>query len=126
MSLTPESNIEIEVSLTITDSDFTYTSNVSPIPDVSTFDNIKIYYNFITCFDEIKPDQSHRTKEYTNTVTNTKLPKLISCAGEFTESYIWYYNFDESIYSNVINILNSKGATYKEISNSTPSLVIIE
>ena len=126
MSLTSESNIEIEATISITNNDFSYTCNVSPVPDLTTFDNVKVYYNFITCYDDIHSDMSHRTKDLTNTVTNSALPKLISCAGEYTEGYIWYFNFSESSYSQVINILNDKGVNYTEISNTTPSLAIIE
>tara|TARA_Y100000356_G_scaffold34612_1_gene26206 strand:- start:229 stop:609 length:381 start_codon:yes stop_codon:yes gene_type:complete len=126
MSLTSESNIEIEATISITNNDFSYTCNVSPVPDLTTFDNVKVYYNFITCYDDIHSDLSHRNKDFTNTVTNSALPKLISCAGEYTEGYIWYFNFSESSYSQVINILNSKGVNYTEISNTTPSLAIIE
>ena len=126
MSLTSESNIEIEATISITNNDFSYTCNVSHVPDLTTFDNVKVYYNFITCYDDIHSDLSHRNKDFTNTVTNSALPKLISCAGEYTEGYIWYFNFSESSYSQVINILNSKGVNYTEISNTTPSLAIIE
>lgn len=126
MSLTSESNIEIEATISISNNDFTYTCNVSPVPELTSFDNVKVYYNFITCYDDIHSDLSHRNKDFTNTVTNSALPKLISCAGEYTEGYIWYFNFSESSYSQVINILNSKGVNYTEISNTTPSLAIIE
>lgn len=126
MSLTSESNIEIEATISISNNDFTYTCNVSPVPELTSFDNVKVYYNFITCYDDIHSDLSHRNKDFTNTVTNSALPKLISCAGEYTEGYIWYFNFPESSYSQVINILNSKGVNYTEISNTTPSLAIIE
>ena len=126
MSLTSESNIEIEATISITNNDFSYTCNVNPVPDLTTFDNVKVYYNFITCYDDIHSDLSHRNKDFTNTVTNSSLPKLISCAGEYTEGYVWYFNFSESSYSQVINILNDKGVNYTEISNTTPSLAIIE
>ena len=44
MSLTSESNIEIEATISISNNDFTYTCNVSPVPELTSFDNVKVYY----------------------------------------------------------------------------------
>ena len=38
---------------------------------------------------------------------------LVSCAGQWAEDYIWYFDFDESIYDQVKILLDEKSITYQ-------------
>ena len=38
---------------------------------------------------------------------------MVSCAGQWAEDYIWYFDFNESIYDQVKALLDEKSINYE-------------
>ena len=105
-----ESGIEIEATLTIVDNDFVLSGDVSPIPTLSEFHEIRLQTTTLICsFDCTKA--GYVRKEYT--YNSKKLPAMVSCAGQWAEDYIWYFDFNESIYDQVKALLDEKSINYE-------------
>ena len=106
-----ESGIEIEAKLTIQEGDIGLTSDIVPIPTLVEFDTINLMDDYLICsFDSTL----HETKkEYKYSANNVKLPSLVSCAGQWAEEYVWYFDFDTAIYDQVKSILDVKNIDYQ-------------
>jgi len=124
MTLNYDNDLEITVNLSISNNDFVIVSDVQPVPDLSIFSEIRVFTDHFTGWIEPKSDKSHKL-ELVNTANNYTLPKYVSCGGQWAETQVWHFDFDSSIYDDVINILNDKNLTYLEISN-IPAHVIIK
>jgi hypothetical protein len=111
-----ESGIEIEATLTIvgtsTGNEFVLDCDITPIPDLTEFHEIHLLTTSLICtFDPTT--SGYVKKEYQHTANNTTLLSLVSCAGQWAEDYIWYFDFDESIYDQVKILLDEKSITYQ-------------
>ena len=111
-----ESGIEIEATLTIvgtsTGNEFAFDCDITPIPDLTEFHEIHLQTSDLICtFDPTT--SGYVKKEYKHTANNTTLLSLVSCAGQWAEDYIWYFDFDESIYDQVKTLLDEKDITYQ-------------
>ena len=106
-----ESGIEIEATLTIQEGDIELSADIIPIPALEDFDTIDLMEEYLICsFDSTL----HETKrEYKYAANNVTLPSLVSCAGQWAEDYVWYFDFDESIYDQVKTLFDEKGITYQ-------------
>lgn len=106
-----ESGIEIEATLTIVDNDFVFTSDIEPVPSLSEFSEIHLQPSELICtFDP--SIQGYERKTYYHTANNATLLSLVSCAGQWAEDYIWYFDFDEAIYTDVKTLLEAKSINY--------------
>ncbi len=124
MPIDPNNPLEITVDLSISNNDFVFVSDIEPVPDMSFFDEIRVFSdltgvttNYLTGRVEPKPDNSHKL-DLVYTANNYSIPKYVSCGGLWTETQIWYFEFNSSIYNGVINILNEKNLVYIEITNN--------
>ena len=124
MPVDPDNPLEITVDLSISNNDFVFVSDIEPVPDMSFFDEIRVFSdltgvttNYLTGRVEPKPDYSHKL-DLVYTANNYSIPKYVSCGGLWTETQIWYFEFNSSIYNGVINILNEKNIAYIEITNN--------
>ena len=117
MPIDPNNPLEITVDLSISNNDFVFVSDVEPVPDMSFFDEIRVFSDYLTGRVEPKPDYSHKL-DLVYTANNYSIPKYVSCGGRWTETQVWYFEFNSSIYNNVINILNDKNIVYIEITNN--------
>ena len=107
-----ESGIEIEATLTIVDNEFVLDCDITPIPDLTEFHEIHLQTTSLICtFDPTT--SGYVKKEYKHTANNATLLSLVSCAGQWAEDYIWYFDFDESIYDQVKTLFDEKGITYQ-------------
>ena len=106
-----ESGIEIEATLTIVDNEFVLDCDIEPVPDLTDFHKIHLQTSSLICtFD---PTTSGYVKnEYKHTANNSTLLSLVSCAGQWAEDYMWYFDFDESIYDQVKTLLEEKNIIY--------------
>ena len=111
MSLT-ESGIEIEATLTIVDNEFVLDCDITPIPDLTEFHEIHLQLSSLICSFDLTIS-GYVKKTYKYTANNTTLNSLVSCAGQWAEDYIWYFDFDESIYDQVKTLFDEKGITYQ-------------
>ena len=117
MSVDPNNPLEITVDLSISNNDFGIVSDVNPVPELSTFDQLRVFSDHLTGWVEPKSDNSHKL-DLVYTANNYSIPKYVSCGGLWTETQVWYFEFNSSIYNNVINILNDKNIVYIEITNN--------
>ena len=117
MSVDPNNPLEITVDLSISNNDFVFVSDVEPVPDMSFFNEIRVFSDYLTGRVEPKLDNSHKL-DLVYTANNYSIPKYVSCGGQWTETQVWYFEFDSSIYNEVINILNDKNIVYTEITNN--------
>ena len=124
MSVDPNNPLEIIVDLSISDNDFVIVSDIEPVPDLSFFSEIRVFSEHFTCWVKPKSDDSHKL-DLKYTANNQSIPKYVSCGGEWCETQIWHFNFDSSIYNDVINILSDKNLSYIEIGN-TPSFFVLK
>jgi hypothetical protein len=107
-----ESGIEIEATLTIVDNEFVLDCDITPIPDLTEFHEIHLQQSSLICsFDPTTA--GYVKKEYKHTANNTTMSSLVSCAGQWAEDYIWYFDFDESIFDQVKTLLDEKSITYQ-------------
>ena len=106
-----ESGIEIEATLTIVDNEFVLDCDIEPVPDLTDFHKIHLQTSSLICtFD---PTTSGYVKnEYKHTANDSTLLSLVSCAGQWAEDYMWYFDFDESIYDQVKTLLDEKNIIY--------------
>jgi len=107
-----ESGIEIDASLTIVEGDIELSADIVPIPALEEFDLINLMENYLICsFDSTL----HETKrEYKYAANNVTLPSLVSCAGQWAEDYVWYFDFDKDTHDQVKAILDEKSINYQE------------
>ena len=117
MPVDPDNPLEITVDLSISNNDFVFVSDVEPVPDMSFFDEIRVFSDYLTGRVAPKSDDSHKL-DLVYTANNYSIPKYVSCGGLWTETQVWYFEFNSSIYNNVINILNDKNIVYIEITNN--------
>ena len=117
MPIDPNNPLEITVDLSISNNDFVFVSDVEPVPDMSFFDEIRVFSDYLTGRVAPKSDDSHKL-DLVYTANNYSIPKYVSCGGLWTETQVWYFEFNSSIYNNVINILNDKNIVYIEITNN--------
>jgi len=107
-----ESGIEIESKLTIVDGEFVLDCDIMPIPDLTEFHEIHLHTSSLICtFDPTI--SGHIKKTYKYKANNVILPNKISCAGQYAEDYVWYFDFDESIYDQVKTLFDERGISYK-------------
>jgi len=124
MSVDPNNPLEITVDLSISDNDFVIVSDIEPVPDLSFFSEIKVFSDHLTCYVEPKSDNSHKL-DLVYTANNESIPKYVSCGGQWAETQIWHFDFDSSIYDEVLNILSGKNLTYLEIGNNPAQAILI-
>lgn len=107
-----ESGIEIDASLTIVEGDIELSADIVPIPALEEFDLINLMEDYLICsFDSTL----HETKrEYKYAANNVTLPSLVSCAGQWAEDYVWYFDFDKDTHDQVKAILDEKSINYQE------------
>jgi len=117
MPVDPDNPLEITVDLSISNNDFVFVSDIEPVPDMSFFDEIRVFSDYLAGRVEPKPDNSHKL-DLVYTANNYSIPKYVSCGGQWTETQVWYFEFNSSIYNEVINTLNDKNLTYIEVSNN--------
>jgi hypothetical protein len=107
-----ESGIEIEATLTIVNNEFVLDCDIAPIPDLIEFHEINLQPSSLICSFDCTTDGFVK-KKYNHTANNTTLPAMVSCAGQWAEDYIWYFDFDESIFDQVKTLLDEKSITYQ-------------
>ena len=119
MPLDPENKLEIIVNLSVANNAFVITSDIEPVPDMTFFDHIRIFSDHLTGWVEPKSDNSHKL-DLTLTSNNYSIPKYVSCGGQWGEAHYWHFEFNNSIYHDVITILDNNNISYTEGSNTTP------
>ena len=124
MSVDPNNPLEIIVDLSISDNDFVIVSDVEPVPDLSFFDQIRVFTDHLTGWVEPKSDNSHKL-DLKYTANNDSIPKYVSCGGQWAETQCWHFDFDPLIYNEVLNMLSDKSLTYLEIGNNPAHAIVI-
>ena len=124
MPVDPDNPLEITVDLSVSDNDFVITSDIEPVPDMSFFKEIRVFSDHLTGWIEPKSDNSHKL-DLIYTANNESISKYVSCGGEWTETQVWHFDFDSSIYDGVLNILSDKNLTYLEIGNDPIYAILI-
>ena len=103
MPIDPNNPLEITVDLSISNNDFVFVSDVEPVPDMSFFDEIRVFSDYLTGRVAPKSDDSHKL-DLVYTANNESIPKYVSCGGQWAETQVWHFDFDSSRYNDVINI----------------------
>jgi hypothetical protein len=124
MSVDPNNPLEITVNLSILDNDFVIVSDIKPVPDLSFFSEIRVFSDHLTCYVEPKSDNLHKL-DLVYTANNYSIPKYVSPCGQWTETQMWHFDFDSSIYNEVLNILSGKNLIYLEIGNNPATAILI-